>query len=137
MSTTTDRQLFVAGRTLMALMFLVSGLAKLASTHVVTAGYVGSDGGTLSTEVALALGLFETSTALLLVIGYRVKAMALMLAVFVMLSNAVFHRFWAFDPEFQFAQQVLFMKNLALIGGLIVLASSAHTHTEKKSHQEN
>ncbi len=126
MATPMDRQFFVTGRVLLALMFLVSGLAKLASTHVLTSGYVGSDGFPLSSAHAFAWGAVETLTALLLALGYQVSVTATALAAFVLLTNLVFHRFWAFEPEFQFAQQVLFMKNLALIGGLITIAASAH-----------
>lgn len=126
MATSMDRQFFVTGRVLLALMFLVSGLAKLASTHVVTSGYVGSDGLPLNTLYAWAFGIAEALVALLLAIGYRVPIMASTLAVFVLLTNFLFHRFWAFEPEFQFAQQVLFTKNLALLGGLISIAASAH-----------
>lgn len=122
-------QLFLPlGRVLMALMFLLSGAAKLASAHVLTAGYVGSEGFPLSTVQAVAWGSVESALAILLIIGYRVRLTTLSLALYVLLMNLFFHKFWAVEPEFQFAQQVLFMKNLAIVAGLFACAGCAQEH---------
>ena len=125
MNNSPTRPLVLSGRILLATMLVVSGLAKLASTHVQTTGYVVSDGFPLSTEPALLLGTFEILSGIWLGLGYKLRWVALALAAFVLVTNFVFHGFWAFAPEYQFAQQLLFMKNLSVIGGLLLVAAIA------------
>ncbi|MBP9929956.1 MAG: DoxX family protein [Rhodoferax sp.] len=114
-----------SGRILLALMFIVSGLAKLASTHVQTTGYVVSDGFPLDTVPAWVMGTFEVVCGLCLAAGYRLRLVAPIAAVFVLGTSFAFHAFWAVEPEYQFAQQLLFMKNLSLVGGLLLVAGAA------------
>lgn len=125
MNNSSVRSLVLSGRIILATMFVVSGLAKLASTHVQTTGYVVSDGFPLSTEPALLLGAFEILSGIWLGLGYKLRFVAPALAAFVLVTNFVFHSFWAFAPEYQFAQQLLFMKNLSVIGGLLLVAAIA------------
>jgi putative oxidoreductase len=113
-----------AGRILLASLFVVSGLAKYASTHVQTAGYVASDGLPLDTAAAWILGTLEVLFGVCLALGYRLRLVALVAVVFVLASSFAFHAFWAVEPQEQFAQQLLFMKNLSLIGGLLVIAGA-------------
>lgn len=114
-------------------MFVVSGLAKLASTHVQTAGYVVSEGFPLSTEPALAMGVFETLFGISLGLGYKIRLVALALAAYVLVTNLLFHRFLVVAPEYQFVQQLLFMKNVLVIGGLFVVAAIAGESESKPS----
>jgi putative oxidoreductase len=44
------------------------------------------------------------------------------LAAFTLVATALGHRFWEADPAFFFNQMTHFLKNLAVIGGLLVLA---------------
>lgn len=120
-------QLVGSGRVLLALMFVVSGLAKLASTHVQTTGYVVSDGFPLDTFPALGLGGFEILCGACLAVGYRPRLVALVSAAFVLGASFVFHAFWTVEPQDQFALQLLFMKDLSLIGGLLLIAGAAST----------
>jgi hypothetical protein len=45
--------------------------------------------------------------------------------------NGLFHRFWEVEPEFEFARQILFFKNLGLAAGLLVIAGSAKVFERK------
>jgi putative oxidoreductase len=120
----TPVTLISSGRVLLGLMFVVSGLAKIASTHVQTTGYVVSDGFPLDTLPALGLGMFEVLCGACFAVGYRLRLVALVAAVFVLGASFVFHAFWAVGPQDQFAQQLLFMKNLSMIGGLLLIAGA-------------
>jgi putative oxidoreductase len=48
----------------------------------------------------------------------------LVLAVFTAVATVLFHNYWAMPAEQQFIQQLMFFKNVGVIGGLLVLASS-------------
>ena len=125
MDKSTSTPLVFTGRILIATMLAVSGLAKLASTHVQTTGYVVSDGFPLETAPALLLGAIEILGGICLGLGYRMRFTALVMAGLVLGTNLLCHQFWTFAPEFQFAQQLLFMKNLSIAGGLLLLAGIA------------
>ena len=117
-----------SGRILLALLFVPAGIAKiakLASTHVQTTGYVVSDGFPLDTVPAWVMGTFEVVCGLCLAAGYRLRLVAPIAAMFVLGTSFAFHAFWAVEPEYQFAQQLLFMKNLSVVGGLLLVAGAA------------
>ncbi len=117
-----NRAMRLAGRSLIALMFLVAGIARVASTHVVTAGHVASDGPPLDTMLALSLGSLEVAGACALGFGFKTRWVALGLATYSLITNFTFHNFWSVEPQYQFAQQLLFMKGLTVVGALLILA---------------
>ena len=47
-----------------------------------------------------------------------------LLALFTLVASVFFHAFWAAAPEQAFVQQLLFFKNMGVVGGLLVLVSS-------------
>jgi putative oxidoreductase len=50
---------------------------------------------------------------------------ALVLAAFTLVATVIFHAFWAVPAEQAFMQQLMFFKNIGVIGGLLVLAAAA------------
>jgi putative oxidoreductase len=64
----------------------------------------------------------------LLIIGWQARWAALALAVFTVVASVIFHNYWAMPAEQQMMQQLMFMKNLAVTGGLLfVFAYGAGT----------
>ncbi len=101
------------GRMLIAIIFLVSGLAKLVAPGA-TMAYIGSLG-----LPAPALGLvgalaLELAGAVLLTVGYRTRLVALVLALYAVVTALIFHHALA-DQN----QMFHFLKNLAMAGGLL------------------
>ena len=43
------------------------------------------------------------------------------LAAFTLLASLIFHNYWALPAEQQMMQQLMFMKNLAVVGGLLAV----------------
>lgn len=106
------------GRTLLALMFVLSGISKtLTPTGV--AGVMANAGLPSSTLLAFGVGVFEVVAGTALVIGFKTRWAAVALALFTLLATLLFHAYWAMPAEQQFVQQLLFSKNLALIGALL------------------
>ena len=70
----------------------------------------------------IAIGV-EVLGGLALIAGFGTRAAALVLAVFTLAATVIFHAYWAVPPEMQMVQQLMFFKNIAVVGGLLVLAA--------------
>ena len=110
---------FVA-RLLLALMFIVAGLSKFGDLAG-TAGYIASKGLPLPSVVALLTAVFEVVGGVALVVGYQARYVALAMALFTLAASVLFHDFWAMPADKQFVQQLMFMKNLSVAGGLLLV----------------
>lgn len=104
-----------AGRLLLASLFLIAGLGKLGQ-YEGTAGYMASVG--LPAALLPAVIAFEVGAALLIILGWQTRLTAFLLAGFSLLSALIFHSNLA-DPM----QQVLFLKNVSIAGGLLLLVA--------------
>jgi putative oxidoreductase len=121
-STSTQNALTLVGRALIALLFIPAGFAKIGGFAGV-AGYIASKGVPLP-EVAAALAIAaELGLGLLLLFGWKARWAALGLAIFVAVITPIFHNFWAAPPAQQMAQQLNFYKNMATLGGLLILVA--------------
>jgi putative oxidoreductase len=105
------------GRILIGLPFAMSGLSKLAAYGPTTAkiAAVGLPFPPLAFAVAVAV---ELGGGLLLVLGYRVRPVALALAAFCLTTAASFHSNFA-DQN----QMIHFLKNVMMAGGLLQIAA--------------
>jgi putative oxidoreductase len=112
----------LAGRILMASIFIMSGPGKVAHP-VATAAYMASAGFPAVSALALLVGVFELTAGLALALGFRTRASAGALSAFTLLATISFHQFWAADADHYLTEQLMFMKNIGLIGGLLVIAA--------------
>lgn len=104
----------VAGRFLLALIFIVAGYGKIGG-YEGTAGYMeamGVPGALLPLVIVTELG-----GGIAILLGLFTRPVAIALAGFSILSA------WLFHNPADAAQQIMFMKNLALGGGFLVLAA--------------
>lgn len=116
-----DKAANLIGRLLLAHIFILSGVTKITG-YAGTQGYMeamGVPGALLPLVILLELG-----GGLALVIGWQTRWAALALAGFSILAAAIFHSNFADQM-----QAIMFMKNLAIAGGLIVLAAQPVTAT--------
>jgi putative oxidoreductase len=111
------------GRLMFVALFLPAGLSKLSGFEG-TVGYIDSVGLPLPAVAAAAALALEILGSLALLIGFQTRFVASVLAIFTLMATIFFHAFWAAAPEQAFVQQLLFFKNIGVIGGLLVLASS-------------
>ena len=118
-----NHALNLMGRLLLAALFLPAGLSKLSGFEG-TVDYIGSVGLPLPTVAAGAALALEILGSVALIVGFQTRIVAAVLAVFTCVASFFFHAFWAAAPEQAFVQQLLFFKNIGVIGGLLVLASS-------------
>ena len=113
----TTRYLPFAGRLLIGLPFAMSGLGKLAAYGPKTEmiGAVGLPVPPLAFAVAVAV---ELGGGLLLIAGFRVRLIAIALALFSLATAVSFHGNFA-DQN----QMIHFLKNIMIAGGLLQIAA--------------
>ena len=109
--------LALTGRILLAVIFLLSGLGKLADPAG-TAAYVASAGLPAPVLAAWGAAILETVGGIALIAGFRTRIVALALAGFSVIAAVFFHAQFA-DQN----QMIHFLKNLAIAGGLLQLAA--------------
>ncbi|WP_300654649.1 DoxX family protein [Hydrogenophaga sp.] len=109
-------------RLLLAALFLPAGISKIGG-FAGTAGYIGSVGlpmPELGAAIAIAV---EVLGGIALIIGFGTRWAALALAGFTLVASFFFHAYWALPAEQQMVQQLMFMKNIGVVGGLLALAA--------------
>lgn len=112
----------LVARILMGALFVVAG-ARSFMFFAGSAGYFARLGFPAPEAMTWLAIVVEVFGGLLLIIGWRTRLMAWLLAVFVVVATVMAHRFWEF-PEAQFSNQLNhFLKNLAIIGGLLMVAA--------------
>jgi len=103
----------LGGRVLLATLFLLSGVGKLAG-YAATASYmasVGVPGALLPLVIAT-----EVLGAAALIVGWKTRIVAFLLAGFTLLSALIFHHNFANQIE-----MIMFFKNVSIAGGLLLL----------------
>ena len=114
--------LALVGRFLLALMFVLAGFSKIAG-FAGTVGYIESKGLPAAQVLAVLTVVLEIGGGLALMAGFHARWAALLLALFTLLASVIFHNFWAMPAEQQMMQQLMFMKNMSVVGGLFLVAA--------------
>lgn len=112
----------LAGRLLLAALFLPAGIGKLTGFQG-TVGYITSVGLPLPTIAAAFALVLEIAGGIALIAGAGTRIAALALAFFTLVASFFFHAYWSAPADQQFVQQLLFFKNIAVAGGLLTLAA--------------
>lgn len=116
---------------MVGVLFLVSGYGKIGGFESV-AGWMAGTGLPIP-HVLLALALtLEIVAGALLILGVKVRWAALALAAFLVPTTTIFHAFWAADAAQYQEQLTAFLKNLAILGATLVLASYAGHFTKRR-----
>ncbi len=110
----------LAGRILLALLFVLAGFGKITGFDG-TVGYIASKGLPLPQWLAVAAIVIELGGGIPLIVGWKARWAAAALFVFTALAALIFHAFWASPPEQAQNQMIHFMKNLAIMGGLLYI----------------
>lgn len=122
MTGSQNRYTHLIGRILLSLIFIVSGFGKIGQWSAM-ASMMASRGIPLVSITLPLTVLVELGGGLALLFGYQARLAAALLALWLVPVTLTFHNFWAFHGPDQQAQVVNFLKNLAIIGGLLRLAS--------------
>jgi putative oxidoreductase len=123
MSKTFQNSLALTSRLLFVALFLPAGISKLTG-FTGTVGYISSVGLPLPTLGAALALVVEILGSFALLAGFGTRIAALILAVFTLVASFFFHAYWAVPADQAFVTQLLFFKNIALVGGLLALAAN-------------
>jgi len=126
----SNRNVYVLAKALIGLIFLVAGIRKLMY-FAATAGYFAKLGMPMA-EVVLGITIaLEIGGAILLIIGWKTKFVAIVLGVFTLAAAVIGHPFWAADAANYQNQLNHFLKNIAMVGGFLLLAIDAGSSSRK------
>ncbi len=104
------------GRILISLMFLFSGIHKITA-YSGTQGYMEAMG--VPGQLLPLVIITEVLGSIAIIIGYKTRIAAFLLAGFSLLSAFLFHT--NFGDQMQ---MIMFMKNIAIAGGFLFLVAN-------------
>jgi putative oxidoreductase len=110
----------LVARILMSAIFLLSGFAKLTDAAG-TQAYMNSVGVPYADILVWVAGAAEVLGGLALLLGFMTRIGALGLFLFLIPTTLYFHAFWNMEGAEAKMQMVNFMKNLAIMGGLLAI----------------
>lgn len=110
----------LVARVLMSAIFLLSGFAKLTDPAGAQ-GYMNMVGIPHSDVLVYVAGVAELCGGIALLFGFLTRIGALGLFVYLIPTTLIFHHFWDISGAEQKMQMVNFMKNLAIMGGLLAI----------------
>jgi len=141
------------GRALLSIIFIAAGVKQIlnwqTSEQYFTKGltdWLTLNVGNPMLQSAIEFGLthsfllfllaviFETVGGLLVFLGLWVRLGSLLLIIFLIPTTLVFHHFWQLQAADRDLQMINFMRNISILGGLLILLALGKGHKSEKSH---
>jgi putative oxidoreductase len=132
--------LTLIARLFLSAIFIFSGVGKLIfydQTHA----YMAAKGFTAIPFFLISAALLELIFGFCLLLGYKARFVAGILFLFLIPTSIIFHNFWMHEGADRALQQILFLKNIAIMGGLLYVLCdgpggfSLDWWTRKKEHE--
>lgn len=114
---------FAVGRVALVALFIMSGFDKLMNPAGL-AGMLANKGFPAATALAYAAGLVEVVGGVLVAIGWQTRLAAFALAAFTVVASLIAHQYWTMTGPPRAANYIQFWKNVAMIGGLMMLMAA-------------
>ncbi len=108
-----------AGRALLGLFFVFNGVNHFLKREMMT-GYAESKGVPLAQVMVPVTGLFLLGGGLSIILGAYVTVGVALLLVFLAVTTPMMHDFWAVGENQQQQEMVNFLKNMALLGAVLI-----------------
>jgi putative oxidoreductase len=112
----------LAGRILMSILFLFSGTMKIRLWPMFTGLLVGKHLPAPQAALAGAL-LIELVGGLCVLVGFKIRLASLVMFLYLIPVTVLFHNFWAFSEAMRQGMLVHFLKNIAIMAGLLAFAA--------------
>ena len=110
----------LAGRILITFIFLRSGFGKIVEFSAVAQGMT-NKGMPLAELLLVGAIVFQIAGGLMVLFGWKARWGALLLILFMIPATLIYHDFWNLEGQ-QYARQLThFVKNLSILGGLLLL----------------
>lgn len=115
--------IILLARVLLMILFILSGWSKLTGFEG-TVNYMSSLDAPAPMLAAAIAVIMEFAVGILLILGFYTRPLAFLFALFVLGTALIGHPFWNMvDPE-RSANMTQFLKNMSIVGGLLLLAVS-------------
>jgi putative oxidoreductase len=126
----------LVARILICQIFIISGVSKISGWQATAAMMAAK--GIPAVPLFLAVTVFvEIVIAICLLIGFRARVAALLLFLWLVPVTVTMHNFWASPAAQQLGQLVNFQKNLAIMGGLLMVGVFGPGSLSLNSRQQN
>lgn len=122
MNTNFQNAVALTARALLALLFILSGYQKLTGFSG-TADFMASVGMPMAQVLLVGAIAVELGGGLMLLAGWKARWAAAAIALFTIPATLIFHAFWAGDPAQAQNQFIHFMKNVSIIGGMLMVVA--------------
>ncbi len=110
----------LAGRILFALIFVMAGAAHFSHQEI---AYAAAQGVPLASFAVPFSGLMAMVGGLSILLGYHARVGAWLIVLFLVPVTLMMHNFWAVsDPMMHQMQLVMFMKNVSMLGGALLIS---------------
>jgi putative oxidoreductase len=115
-------------RILISSVFLITGVMKLQHISGTTAALAakGIPMASLATYVVI---LIELGGGISVILGMKTRFVAAIQFIYLIPVTLLYHNFWAAPPEMHQMQLINFGKNLAIMGGLLILVARGAGHS--------
>jgi len=110
----------LVGRVLLALIFIIAGFGKITGFDG-TVGYMQAYNVPMTQVLAVLAIIVELGGGLMIAVGWKARWAAAAIFIFVLIASFIFHAFWAVPADQAQLQNIMFMKNLAIMGGMLYI----------------
>ena len=120
-SVKSEDVILLLGRVALGAIFVKSGVQTLMAISAFAAS-LASRGVPQSSTWAVIGATVEFVGGIIIVTGFRARPASLLMILFVIVATGISHRYWEFaDAAARRAQESQFFKNLAIVGGFLLL----------------
>jgi putative oxidoreductase len=113
------KYLVLSGRILFSLIFFLSGFDNFSNSAIV---YAAGKGVPVPSILVPFSGVMILIGSLSIIFGFKAKWGALLIILFLIPVTLVMHNFWTLtEPAMRKMQQAMFMKNLSMLGGALLI----------------
>ena len=110
----------LVGRVLLALIFIIAGFGKITGFEG-TVGYMQAYNVPMTQVLAVIAIIIELAGGIMIAVGWKARWGAAAIFVFVLVASIIFHAFWTVPADQAQLQNIMFMKNLAIMGGMLYI----------------
>jgi putative oxidoreductase len=133
-ATWANTAVVVAGRVLFSLLFITAGLGHFSRQ---TVAYAASQGVPLASIAVPISGVLALAGGLSILLGYHARIGAWLIALFLVPVTLMMHKFWTVgDPMMAHVQQIMFLKNMTMLGGALLISQFGAGPVSLDSYRE-
>ena len=111
------------GRILLCVLFITAGFGKLFTIDAFAAN-MASKGMPFPALFPIIAIVIELGGGVVLALGVETRVLAVLFAIYVAVASLISHPFWTMTDPARAANAIHFYKNIAIIGGFLLLAAT-------------